>query len=177
MRSLDVPTARVSKKQLAALERGRRKLAKIRRLSKELCRLTGKPISVACKPPKKAPPAPPKRSARGRGSSSRAATTLPRVPPPPPPASAPAAEEQILSALRELVDQRGRGSLIPVARVRARVKQLTKGEFDRAANNLSNADRIIMHHHDSPMALPENERAELVVDPYGTYYVGMALRG
>lgn len=154
--------ARASTKQLAALAKGRRKLKKIRELEDELCRLTGRPRAVACSPAR--------RKAAAKASTPRSAPAVRGR------AHVPSTEDRLLVALHKVAARDRKGALLLVRTVRAAATDLSKLEFDQAANALSRADRIVLHHHDSPSRLSPEERAQLVADEHGTYYVGIAPR-
>lgn len=81
----------------------------------------------------------------------------------------------VLGAVGDLAAREPNGALLAVRGVRARVT-LDKARFDAAVLRLSAAGRVVLHHHDFPASLPEGERAGLVVDAYGTHYVGIAPR-
>jgi len=80
----------------------------------------------------------------------------------------------ILSAVHELGSREPPGALLSVRALRA-MRSIPKTRFDTSVLSLSRAGKIILHHHDFPASLPETERAELVQDEHGTYYVGIAL--
>jgi hypothetical protein len=84
-------------------------------------------------------------------------------------------EGRVLSAVRELASREPPGTLLSVRAVRATVP-IEKARFDRAALRLSEAGKIVLHHHDFPASLSPAERAELVEDSRGTHYIGVALR-
>lgn len=81
----------------------------------------------------------------------------------------------VLSAVGELAAREPSGALLAVRSVRALVR-LDKARFDAAVLRLSAAGRVVLHHHDFPASLSDAERAGLVVDEYGTHYVGIAAR-
>lgn len=85
-------------------------------------------------------------------------------------------QEKVLRALHELVERDGRGALIPIRRLRPAVA-LAKSRFDSALLALYAANVIILNHHDYIGSLSDAERAELLEDSHGNYYVGAALRG
>ncbi|MFZ5896745.1 MAG: hypothetical protein ACOY0T_37155 [Myxococcota bacterium] len=88
----------------------------------------------------------------------------------------PGDRDDVLRQLRELVARDGQGALIPIRKLRAALR-LAKNRFDAAVLGLYGDDAIILHHHDYVGNLSDSERDELVVDQYGNYYVGAALRG
>lgn len=79
------------------------------------------------------------------------------------------------AALAALAANDRPGTLLLVKDLRARTP-LDKARFDRAALSLAEAGRAVLHHHDSPAALPERERDHLIADGRGTFYVGVAPR-
>lgn len=81
----------------------------------------------------------------------------------------------VLEALRELAAEKPQGSLLSVRDLRLRVA-LDKERFDRAALALSASRRAVLHYHDFPASLSDEEREGLVRDARGKYYVGIALR-
>lgn len=81
----------------------------------------------------------------------------------------------LLGALDGLVKERPRDALLLVGDLRARV-DLGKDEFDALALELMREGAISLHHHDHPAGLTEAERAQLVKDARGTFYIGIAPR-
>jgi hypothetical protein len=81
-------------------------------------------------------------------------------------------EETLLESLRKVAGKSE--GLISVAPVRKESK-LSKIDFDRAALQLSKANRIVLHEHDFPSSLTKSTRARLVEDGRGRVFVGMAL--
>jgi hypothetical protein len=82
-------------------------------------------------------------------------------------------EGQLLRALDEVAAGEPEGALLSVALVRERAG-LAKAAFDRAALDLVQAERVVLHYHDYPASLTPEKRAQLVVDEDGTYYIGIA---
>lgn len=78
-------------------------------------------------------------------------------------------------ALLELSERRPAGSLLAVRELRSSVA-LDKASFDEAVLSLGRQGQVVLHHHDHPSSLSEEERAGLVLDEHGVYYVGVALR-
>lgn len=68
------------------------------------------------------------------------------------------------------------GTLLLVSDVRAK-SSLSKERFDAAALAVAREGKVVLHHHDHAAALPEAERAALIHDGRGVYYVGIAKRG
>jgi hypothetical protein len=83
-------------------------------------------------------------------------------------------EDTVLDGLKLLISRERTGALIPISHLR-RALNLNPRRFDSLVLDLERAGKVILHHHDFPGNLSENERAELVVDKYGTHYVGIAL--
>lgn len=81
----------------------------------------------------------------------------------------------VRAALRELGSREPPGALLSVRALRAQ-SSLDKDRFDASVLRLSRARELSLHHHDFPASLPEAERALLVHDGRGVYYVGVALR-
>lgn len=67
------------------------------------------------------------------------------------------------------------GALLSVREVRARAG-LPKAVFDALALSFASKNLIVLHHHDFPSSLPAAERAQLVEDGKGTFYIGIAQR-
>jgi hypothetical protein len=80
-----------------------------------------------------------------------------------------------LKALRTLASEQPSGTLLPVGDLRSRLA-LDKARFDASAISLSREGVVVLHHHDYANGLSESERARLVRDAKGTYYVGIALK-
>ncbi len=51
-----------------------------------------------------------------------------------------------------------------------------KASFDRTVLNLAQSYRVALQRHNFPASLSEEERAELVADELGNYYVGITIR-
>lgn len=67
------------------------------------------------------------------------------------------------------------GALLSVREVRERAG-LPKAVFDALALSFASKNLIVLHHHDFPSSLPAAERAQLVEDGKGTFYIGIAQR-
>jgi hypothetical protein len=63
--------------------------------------------------------------------------------------------------------------LLHVRDLRARTP-LDKERFDAAALALSREGLAVLHHHDHPAGLSEEERRSLVADGRGVFYIGIA---
>jgi hypothetical protein len=81
---------------------------------------------------------------------------------------------QILEAIRALEPVVG----VPVSaqRLRDHLRGLNKRDFDAAALELRNQQRVFLSQHDSPHSLPQQERDLLIDGGDGTYYVAVAIR-
>jgi hypothetical protein len=86
--------------------------------------------------------------------------------------AAEANEAMVLKALDEQAAMEPPGALLGVMDVRARAG-LDKSAFDEAAVRLARKRVIVLHHHDFPTSLSEEERAELIHDPRAPHHVGM----
>jgi len=80
-----------------------------------------------------------------------------------------------LDALHELARKNPEGALLPVRELRC-VVRLSKERFDSTALLLAKEGAVTLHYHDHPASLPVSQRAELVQDDRGTYYMGIAFR-
>ena len=67
------------------------------------------------------------------------------------------------------------GALLSVRDVRARAG-LPKAVFDALALSFASKGLVTLHHHDFPSSLSASERAQLIEDGKGTFYIGIALR-
>jgi hypothetical protein len=81
-------------------------------------------------------------------------------------------ESEVLTALRVVASREPPGALLSVRALRG-LCSLTKTHFDMVVLRLSRAGRVVLHHHDSPASLPEADRAELIEDERGIYYIGI----
>jgi hypothetical protein len=98
-------------------------------------------------------------------------------PPTPTPAPDTAAHDiaaQILEAMQALEPVVG----VPVSaqRLRNHLRGLNKRDFDAAALELRNQQRVFLSPHDSPHRLPQQERDLLIDGGDGSYYVAIAIR-
>jgi hypothetical protein len=84
-------------------------------------------------------------------------------------------ESAVLDALGDLSAREPPGALLSIRALRA-LRPMAKDRFDRAVLRLADAGRVVLHHHDYPMSLSPAERAELVQDPRGIHYIGIAPR-
>jgi hypothetical protein len=80
-----------------------------------------------------------------------------------------------LQALRAFASEQPPGTLLAVSDLRRRLT-LDKTRFDTTALSLSREGAVILHHHDYADGLAADDRARLVRDANGTYYVGIALK-
>ncbi len=80
-----------------------------------------------------------------------------------------------LGALGAVKAQRPGQALLSLKEVRAR-SELDKATFDATALQLSRDGSVTLHRHDHPASLPAAERAELVCDDRGNFFIGVAPR-
>ena len=78
-------------------------------------------------------------------------------------------------ALQEVEAKNPPGSLLTMREVR-QAAGLSKAEFDRVANELSDEGLVSMHHHDMAASMPRAERDVLVQGTRGGDFVGIARR-
>lgn len=83
--------------------------------------------------------------------------------------------EAVLSSLEQANPDAWRGSLVPIAEMR-RASGLNPAEFDAAVLDLAREGRIQLQSHDDPRALTPEQRARLIPDSRGSYYVAAGLR-
>lgn len=86
-----------------------------------------------------------------------------------------AARDELLAALDATAAESPRQALLSIREVRTRAT-LGKELFDAVALELMREGKVSLHHHDHPASLPETERGQLVRDPSGNYYIGIAPR-
>jgi hypothetical protein len=81
---------------------------------------------------------------------------------------------EILEAMQSLEPVPG----VPVStqRLRARLPQLSKRQFDAAALELRNSEQVFLSLHHDPHNLPQEERDLLIDGGDGTFYVAIAVR-
>ncbi len=79
----------------------------------------------------------------------------------------------VLAALTE-AEAKTPGALHSVRQVR-QATELPKERFDGAALRLERRREVVLHYHDYPGGLSPGERAALIHDPRGVYYVGIAV--
>jgi len=84
------------------------------------------------------------------------------------------AKQAVLDAFWRLA--RRHGSPVSVSLLR-RESGLSKAEFDQAALELAGEGIAYTAPHDHALRLPESERAELLSDGRGGYFVSFSLRG
>ncbi len=80
-----------------------------------------------------------------------------------------------LGAVGAVKAQRPGQALLSLKEVRAR-SELDKATFDATALQLSRDGSVTLHRHDHPASLTEAERAELVSDDRGSFFIGVAPR-
>ena len=82
--------------------------------------------------------------------------------------------DRLMNALAELEPQKG--LLVTATRLRRALANVSKQDFDSAAIRLQQDRRVILHRHSNPNSLPEEERAALIGDSEGNYFVGACWR-
>ena len=82
---------------------------------------------------------------------------------------------QVREALARLAAEDRPGALLLIEDLRRR-SALDKARFDAAVLELSRQGGCVLHHHDHPAGLTEEERTALVHDGRGVYYHGVAPR-
>jgi hypothetical protein len=96
--------------------------------------------------------------------------------------SLPALGESLLARIIErMVDidpGAANGALVRLRELRRAMdfQNIEKSTFDRAVLQLADAGKVALHRHDYPTGLSEQDRAELVTNGKGDYFVGIALR-
>lgn len=78
-------------------------------------------------------------------------------------------------ALGAVTAENPAGALLSVRDVRARAA-LPKAVFDALALSFASKGLVTLHHHDFPTSLSATERAQLIEDGKGTFYIGIAAR-
>lgn len=83
-------------------------------------------------------------------------------------------QDQVMSAVRELEDEMP-GALHSIARrLRPKLRFMNPEFFSRAVLALGRKGKLVLHHHDYPASLTDEEREAMVTDGK-TYYIGVAL--
>lgn len=81
----------------------------------------------------------------------------------------------LLDALGAVQAERPGQALLSLREVRAR-SELDKATFDSIVLQLSREGSVTLHRHDHPASLTAAERAELVCDDRGSFFIGIAPR-
>ncbi|HKX31201.1 MAG TPA: hypothetical protein VJ302_26160 [Blastocatellia bacterium] len=86
--------------------------------------------------------------------------------------------EKLLTRMVQIKLAAARGGLVPLNELWQSLQHegWDKAGFDRTVLNLAEKYRVSLQRHNFPASLNEQERAELVADRLGNYYVGIALR-
>ncbi|MGO9601029.1 MAG: hypothetical protein ACLP7Q_23860 [Isosphaeraceae bacterium] len=84
----------------------------------------------------------------------------------------------ILDQMLDVHPGAANGALVQLRELRRAMdfQNIEKSAFDRAVLHLADAGKVALHRHDYPAGLSEQDRAELVTDGTGDYFVGIALR-
>lgn len=172
--------ARARKRREAAKERGRKHVEAARaraRKSIEAARARARTWLAAASQPrvrvvvKEAKPSAKRRTKATSAKPKGRRTTMPK-------AKSTSPIEQAATfrkALGAVSAENPPGALLSVREVRARAN-LPKGVFDALALSFASKDLVTLHHHDFPSSLSVSERAQLIEDGKGTFYIGIALR-
>lgn len=88
------------------------------------------------------------------------------------------ANESLLTRMVQIKLAAAQGGLVPLNELwhSLRTEGWDKTSFDRAVLHLAESYRVALQRHNFPNSLSEAERAELVADQLGNYYVGISLR-
>ena len=87
-------------------------------------------------------------------------------------------ESRILERMVEVVPAAANGALVSLRDLRRSkdFENVDKSSFDQAVLGLADQGKVALHRHDFPAGLSTEDRAELVTDATGDFYVGIALR-
>ncbi|MBK8315082.1 MAG: hypothetical protein IPL01_14170 [Acidobacteria bacterium] len=86
--------------------------------------------------------------------------------------------EKLLTRMLQVKLAAAQGGLVPLSELWQSLQKegWDKSSFDRLVLNLADNYRVSLHRHNFPASLTEEEKAGLVADDLGNYYVGIALR-
>ena len=86
--------------------------------------------------------------------------------------------EELLSRMVQIKLAAAAGGLVPINELwkSLRSEGWDKASFDRTVLGLSEQYRVALQRHNFPASLSGEDRAELVADDLGNYYMGIALR-
>ena len=86
--------------------------------------------------------------------------------------------EELLSRMVQIKLAAAAGGLVPINELwkSLRSEGWDKASFDRTVLGLSEQYRVALQRHNFPASLSGEDRAELVADELGNYYVGISLR-
>jgi DNA-binding MarR family transcriptional regulator len=95
-----------------------------------------------------------------------------------PPASREELGQRIIERMQELVPAAANGALVSIRDLRRSLdfQVANKAAFDEAVLWLAAEGRVALHRHDFPLGLSTEERAEMVPDGHGGFYIGIAFR-
>jgi len=87
-------------------------------------------------------------------------------------------ESRILERMVEVVPAAANGALVSLRDLRRSMdfQNVDKSAFDQAVLRLADQGKVALHRHDYPAGLSSEDRAELVTDATGDFFVGIALR-
>ncbi|CAN5917114.1 hypothetical protein BH23PLA1_BH23PLA1_11860 [soil metagenome] len=100
------------------------------------------------------------------------------ISPPPPSPPEPDLEERVLEQMNVIQPAAANGALVSIRDLRRSLaSQISDKEtFERAIWRLVERGKAAVQRHDHPENLTDQERAELVTDGQGNYFIGIALR-
>jgi hypothetical protein len=87
-------------------------------------------------------------------------------------------ERQIVEAMIRIEPKAASGALVSIRDLRRAMRGQVpaQDDFDRAVLRLADQGRVALHRHDYPSSLNAEQRADLIPDGQGSYYIGVALR-
>jgi hypothetical protein len=87
-------------------------------------------------------------------------------------------ESRILERMVDTVPAAANGALVSLRELRRSMDfhSVEKTTFDQAVLHLADQGKVALHRHDFPAGLSAEDRAELVTDGTGDFYVGIAMR-
>lgn len=93
------------------------------------------------------------------------------------PAAVPASlsEDDLIALMCRVEPRAATGALVTVPELR-RAAKLPKAGFDALILKAARSGRVVLHRHDFPANLSQQERDDLVTDEMGTHYIGVGIR-
>ncbi len=171
---------RIRKRKAAARERGRKLVEVARARARkivEAARARARALLVAASRPRVRLVVKEAKPAAKRRTKATSATPKGKPTPMPKPRKTSSMIQAALfrEALGAVAKENKPGALLPVREVRARAG-LPKAVFDGIALNFASKQLVTLHHHDFPESLSATDRAQLISDGKGTFYIGIAPR-